>query len=184
MDLPATKSALIAALEAGRDEWDAALAQVGSAGLEQPGVEGTWSVKQIVAHVAGYEEWAAAFLADRLDPDSGAMAAFDTYWQQRLDAYRRDQTDFPARMSDTDDDQTNELVVAVYDELGAAAVLERERQAYEQLLAAIRRTPEAQLVEPGQVGSKSIAAILPNQSYQHYQTHLPAIRRWLEQRHA
>jgi hypothetical protein len=33
----------------------------------EPGVEGGWSVQQIVAQIAGYQAWAAAFLSDRRD---------------------------------------------------------------------------------------------------------------------
>jgi hypothetical protein len=40
-------------------------------------------------------------------------------------------------MSETDDDQTNAVVVAAYDRLSASDVLARELQIYEQLLAAI-----------------------------------------------
>jgi len=182
MDAPQTKAALVSAMEAGRREWDALLSQIGAHDLEQPGVEGVWSVKQIVAHVAGYEEWTGAFVRDRLDPTAGTLAAFDAFWQRQLDAYRRDRPDFPARMSETDDDQTNALVVATYDRYSAREVLERERRAYEQLLSAIRVLPEARLSEPVGAGGRPLAAILPNQCHAHYQMHMPAIRRWLERR--
>lgn len=180
MDVPTTKAALLDAMESARREWETLLAQIDAQALVQPGVEGAWSVKQIVAHIAGYEEWAAAFLTDRLDPAAGALAAFDAFWQRQLDAYRQDRPDFPAHMSETDDDQTNALVVAVYDRYSAKEVLERERHAYQQLLAATRMLSDTQLTEPWRPNSRSLMEILPNQSYRHYRTHMPAIRRWLE----
>jgi hypothetical protein len=133
-------------------------------------------------HIAGYEAWAAAFLTDRHDPNAGALAAFEAFWQHELEAYRQHHPDFPARMSETNDDQTNAVVVAAYDRLSASDVLERERQIYQQLLAAIQALSEAQLAEPWREGGRSLLEILPNQSYDHYQTHLPSIRRRLAQR--
>jgi len=182
MSMPTTKVELITALEGGRREWDSVLAAIDEHALVEPGIEGAWSVQQIVAHVAGYEAWAAAFLTDRRDPSAGALAAFNTYWQQELDVYRQHHPDFPARMSETDDDQTNAVVVATYDRLSASDVLARERQIYQQLLDAIKALSETQLAEPWREGGRSLLEILPNQCYGHYQTHLPSIRRWLARR--
>jgi hypothetical protein len=173
MSMPTTKVELITAMEGGRRECDSVLAAIDEHALVEPGVEGAWSVQQIVAHVVGYEAWAAACLTDRRDPSAGALAVFDVYWQQALDVYHQHHPDFPARMSETDDDQTNAVVVAAYDRLSASDVLERERQIYQQLLAAIQALSEAQLAEPWREGGRSLLEILPNQSYDHYQTHLP-----------
>src|SRR5678815_4162431 len=107
MDIPKTKSELLSAMEAGRREWDTVLSQIDEQHLSEPGVEGVWSVKQIVAHVAGYEEWTVAFLTNRLNPGAGILAAHDAFWQDQLDAYRQDHPDFPVHMNETDDDQTN-----------------------------------------------------------------------------
>ena len=43
-------------LRVGRGQWDALLAQVGVNDVEIPNIEGTWSVKQIVAHLTWYEQ--------------------------------------------------------------------------------------------------------------------------------
>jgi len=182
MDRPTSKAALLRAMETARYEWDSLLADIDEDALNEPGVEGVWSVKQIVAHIAGYEEWATAFLTDRLNPSAGALAAFDAFWQHELDTYRQKRPDFPAHMSETDDDQTNALVVAVYERYTAQEVLAREREAYQQLLSATQALSETQLAEPWQPNGRSLLEILPNQSCAHYRTHLPAIQRWLEQR--
>jgi hypothetical protein len=182
MDGPTTKVALLDAMETSRREWDTLLDSIDAEALVQQGVEGVWSVKQIVAHIAGYEEWTAAFLTDRADPNAGALAALDAFWQRELDAYRRSRPDFPTRMSDTNDDQTNAVVVAMYDRYSAPEVLQRERHVYQRLLAATQAMSDTQLAEPWQAGGRSVFEILPNQSYQHYQMHIPPIRRWLEQR--
>jgi hypothetical protein len=82
-------------------------------------------------------------------------------------------------MSETDDDQTNAVVVVFYDRYSAHEVLARERQLYQQLLATLGAVSAPQLTKPWRPGGRSLSAILPNQSYAHYQMHLPAIRHWL-----
>ncbi len=155
------------------------LAAIYEHALMEPGVEGAWSVQQIAAHVAGYKAGATAFLTDRRDPSVGALAVFDAHWQRELDVYRQHHPNYLARMSETDDDQTNAMVVAAYDWLSASDVLARERQIYQQLLAAIHTLPETQLAEPWRPGGCSLLELLPNQSSDYYQTHMPSIRRWL-----
>src|SRR5712692_5489806 len=148
MDVPTTKSALLWAMETGRSEWETLLFQIDEQALLEPGVEGVWSVKEIVAHIAGYEEYAAALLTDRLETGAGAQAALDAFYQQQLNAYRHNHPDFPAQLNDADDDQTNALVVAVYNPYSAHAVLDHEHQTYLRLLAATRAVSDAKLTEP------------------------------------
>src|SRR5579884_1100926 len=52
---PMTGARLAGILKAERARWDALLAQVGADRMEEPGVEGAWSVKEIVAHLTWYE---------------------------------------------------------------------------------------------------------------------------------
>jgi DinB superfamily len=182
METPTTKAALIAEMEIVRREWETLLSQLDEKGLSEPGIDGNWSVKQIVAHIAGYEEWAAAFAKDRLDPNAGILAKFDAFWQQQLDAFRQIRPDFPAHMSETDDDQTNDLVVYAYDRYTSQEVLDREHRAFHDLLAAVKALSDSQLAEPFTSNSRSLLAILPNQSFLHYKTHMPAVRSWAEQR--
>ena len=179
MDIPKSKAELLNAMESGRREWDTVIYQIDEQHLSEPGVEGIWSAKQIVAHVSGYEEWTAAFLNDRLNPNAGILAAHEAFWQKQLDAYRQDHPDFPMIMNEADDDQTNAVVVAVYDQYTAQEVLEREQQAYQKLLSATQAISEEELLKPGTIGKRSIMEILPNQCYTHYRGHLPSIQRCL-----
>jgi Protein of unknown function (DUF1706) len=182
INLPANKTALLQEMEVGRRIWEDVLTQIDAFTLEEPGVEGSWSIKQIVAHILGYEQWALAFLTDLHDPRAGSRTAFEAFWQGELDTYRLDHPNFPARMRETDDDQTNAVVVATYDRFSASEVLERERQVYRQLLVATKAVSDHDFLMPWKPGARPLIAILPGQSYTHYQTHLPAIRRWLAAR--
>src|SRR5262249_31790828 len=52
---PMTGPRLMGILQAERAQWSALLARVGAARMELPGVEGEWSLKQLVAHLTWYE---------------------------------------------------------------------------------------------------------------------------------
>ena len=182
IELPNSKTALLEQMKIGRREWENLLVRIDPYIFEEPGVEGIWSVKQIIAHIIGYEEWSVAFLTDLHDPSAGASAAFDAFWQNQLHAYRQEYPDFPADMNETNDDQTNAVVVAAYDQFSAHDVLAHERQVYQQLLTAIQALPDLRFLEPWKSGGRSLMTILPSQSYTHYQTHLPAIQKWLTER--
>lgn len=148
----------------------------------EPGVEGVWSIKEIVVHIAGFEQYAAALLTDVLHAEAHTQAALDQFYQRELDHYRAGHPDFPAKLDDLDGDELNTLFVAVRDQHLVEDVLQFEQQTYKQLLEATRAISEADLTDPGKAGGRTLLEILPNQSYGHYRMHMPAIRQWLDQR--
>ena len=54
--LPAikSKSELLERMRAGREEWDALVAQIPDSARTEPALAGGWSVKDLIAHVAAY----------------------------------------------------------------------------------------------------------------------------------
>ncbi|MFI5275949.1 MAG: hypothetical protein ACHQ1E_01655, partial [Ktedonobacterales bacterium] len=52
---PMTGARLASILRTERAQWQALLARVGPDRMEQPGVEGEWSMKELVAHLTWYE---------------------------------------------------------------------------------------------------------------------------------
>ncbi len=54
-----TTAQLIEAMRTARSNWEALLAEAGTARLTEPGVEGDWSLKDIIAHITYFETWAA-----------------------------------------------------------------------------------------------------------------------------
>ena len=57
---PGSKSELLERMRAGREEWDALIAQIPDSARTEPALAGGWSVKDLIAHVAAYENWTAA----------------------------------------------------------------------------------------------------------------------------
>jgi hypothetical protein len=51
------KAELLTWLEEANQKWHALLDRIGPARLEQPGVNGDWSMKDIVAHLTGWNRW-------------------------------------------------------------------------------------------------------------------------------
>jgi hypothetical protein len=65
------KSELQAWLHESYDEWEAFLDQIGAARMDEPGVAGHWSVKDIVIHLTGWDRYVVARLqaARRGEPE-------------------------------------------------------------------------------------------------------------------
>jgi hypothetical protein len=176
-----TKTSLLAAMKTGRQGWQRLLDQLNEAAMSEPGVEGVWSVKEIVAHIAGYEQYFSAYLIDlRQEPlePSGMTARLDQYYQQHLNLYRRAHPDFPERLDDIHGDQLNVIFVAACQPQLVQEVLATERQAYERLLAEVLALSDATLTRGHRNGERSLIERIPNQCYVHYRMHMPAIERW------
>ena len=181
-----TKSALLVAMESGRLAWQALLDQIDEAAMTESGVEGDWSVKEIVAHIAGYEQYFSAYLADLRQGSlnsSGMTARLDSYYQQHLNLYRRTHPDYPEQLEDIHEDQLNTIFVSASQQQSTQEVLATERQAYERLLAEVRALSEPPLTDSQLTQDLSLVERTPNQCYAHYQMHMPAIEHWWRQRH-
>src|SRR5512141_107518 len=65
------KSELLHWLQEQYQEWEAFLDQIGTARMDQPGVNGDWSMKDIVAHLTGWNRWLVMRLqaAQRGEPE-------------------------------------------------------------------------------------------------------------------
>jgi len=180
-----TKTNLLAAMQTGRQAWQQLLEQIDEAAMLEPGVEGIWSVKDIVVHIAGYEHYFSAYLFDlrqELSSSASMTARLDEYYQQQLNLYRRVRSDFPEHLDDIQEDQLNALFVVAAETQSVHEVLVTERQAYERLLLEVEALPEATLTSSEQNQGRALIERIPNQCYAHYQMHMPEIERWFTQR--
>jgi hypothetical protein len=184
MEEPPDKATLLAALEAGRAEWDALLERLDPGRLQEPGVEGEWSICDILAHITPYEEYAAAYVQDMAQygrPSAERIAALDAHHNAHLAAYRRAHPDAAEQLDQLPSDQLNDLFVVEARAAAPAEALARGRQAYDQLYAAVQQIGEAELALPqSEFNGRSLLTMLPFQSYRHYQKHAAAIESWLQ----
>lgn len=155
-----TKVVLLEALRVARAKWEAALAECDPERMTEPGVVGEWSIKDLVAHVAWFEREMVRVFGAR------ALVGSDL-WQ------------LPA-------DERNAAIFEMNRQRPLSHVLEEAGDVYRQLLSALepmtdedmnharyfRDMPEDWL--PWQ--------ILAQNSYEHYEHHLDAIRGWQQDR--
>jgi hypothetical protein len=74
------KPDLIAALHEEYARWQALLDQIGSPRMEQPGVNGDWSMKEMVAHLTGWNRW----LVSRMEAAQHGQAQPAPPWPAQL----------------------------------------------------------------------------------------------------
>jgi hypothetical protein len=155
-----TKTALLADLHREQEQWEALLAQIGEARMDQPGVAGEWSIKDIVAHLTGWRRRTVA----RLQAAQRGEAEPSPPWPAHLQT----------------DDQINAWVYETNRDRSVREVLADSRQVFQQLVAAIEAFPEAELLDPHRFawweGELLSAAAL----FAHFhEEHEPDMRAWL-----
>jgi hypothetical protein len=135
-------------------EWDAfhtAYAGLSDEDLRAPGVDGVWSVRDLIAHVTWWEEEALAHLPGML---AGARAPRYADTHGGLHA-------FNAAMADARKDQS------------LPDVKRRAERVHAQLIAFVRTIPADQLARETPVRRR-----LRWDTYGHYALHAAAIRAW------
>jgi hypothetical protein len=157
-----TKAEFLEALRTERARWEALLAQVPEARMTKPGVEGEWSVKDIIAHVAWHEREMAGVLRAR------ALVGSDL-WQLPLD-------------------ERNAALFDLHRDHSLQAVLDEARQAYQAFLAEAEKLSYEDLNDPGRYADMPPSwepwDLLAGNSFTHYPDHYPAIQQWLDKANA
>jgi hypothetical protein len=146
-------------MAAARAALDAILREASPAALLHPRTIQAWSCADVLAHFAGYtrsiaDDLAASRGQARLGPDY--QAAPDA----TIDGY-------------------NGAVVAHWRKLSLDALLAEESAAFTALLDEVSSLQEDALTDEHRFAftdGRSLAAILPNNSYAHYHMHLPELR--------
>jgi hypothetical protein len=159
-----TKAELLHGLQAEYQQWQALLDQIGPAHMDQPGVTGDWSIKDIVAHLTGWRRRTVARLqaAQRGEPEPPPP------WPPHLHT----------------DDEINAWIYESRQGASVDAVLAESHEVFQQLLAAIEGLPEATVVNaashfPWMEGRSFTAA----EFFGHFhEEHEPEMRAWLARR--
>lgn len=157
---PMTAARLVEILREERARWHALLAAVGPTRLDVPGVEGIWSVKQIVAHLTWYE--------GVIVEGAQTIMRGDPFVRTGLRALSLD--------------ERNAILADESRPRPVSAVLAESERVFGQLLAVIAACPDDLLNDPRRLGLPEDVApwlLVANNSYAHYQEHAQAIRAWL-----
>lgn len=156
-----TKSELLDWLQKEYQQWEAFLDQIGPARMDQPGVNGDWSMKDIVAHLTGWQPRLTGRLqaAQRGEPEPPPP------WPAHLET----------------EDEINAWIYETNRGRPVSEVLDESRQVFQQLLAVIEGLPDDVLIEPAwrivHLGDKRFPA---GEFFDHFHDdHEADIRAWL-----
>jgi hypothetical protein len=155
-----TKALLLEKMDAARAAWEAVLAEVPEERMEQPGVAGEWSVKDVVAHA--------------------------TAWQHKtaLDCLRRGLHDpdyAPDASEEIDGEEQNQLFYEQHRDRPLADILAEDRQVYAEIIERVTALSEEDLLEPERYAwaDGPLWQYVSGDTIAHYPEHAEGIRAWL-----
>jgi hypothetical protein len=165
MQAQMTKAKLLEELRSARAEWDSLISEVVEkrirASLLETGVAGTWSVRDLIAHLTSYDRWfvnaAEAQLRGEPPPLDG------TEWM--------------------DWDERNAIHHQRTLHLSLEEVLTDSRRTYERLIVLVEALSEEFLIMPQQLPGAPRPFVvweqLQGNTYDHYRLHMQEVRAWL-----
>jgi hypothetical protein len=156
---PTSKSELLQALHSARNEWDTLIAQIPHRLLSESMALGTWSIKDVIAHLTEYDRWLALGLALRLEKPS-------QIWLDDISL-----EEFNAVLHQQIADRNPEDVLLDSNQVFHELINEVEAHSETYLFGTHRVEGVPEDVIPFQ--------ILKSESYGHYYDHIPALRAWL-----
>jgi hypothetical protein len=164
---PESKTELLERMRAGREEWDGLIAQIPDSARTESALAGGWSVKDLIVHVAAYENWTAAQI--RAANEGRAPADSELYGVEEM----------PPDPEGWDLDRQNAAIYAQYKETPLAEVMSFSRQAFANLVAAVEAVSDADLSRVGAqvwTGDTTLLEIIPGQCYAHYEQHTDELK--------
>lgn len=160
-DEPMTGPRLAEMLQTERARWNALLAQIPAARMEEPGAAGTWSVKQLIAHLTWYEGRIV----------EGAQQVLQTGKFVR-----------PNTRSNMTMDERNAHIAAESQARPLSEILAESDRVFNQVLAVVHACPTELLNDPRILGlpdDKVPWMAIANNCYGHYREHEEELRAWL-----
>ncbi len=156
-DYSNSKQELLIHILAERQELESALAQVKDSQMDLTILYGEWTVKDLIGHLAFWEESVAALFA--------TLQAGQT----------------PAPFPDLD--QLNARQVDEWRKIPLAGVKTREKAAFEQVLALARSASDAELFDSAHfpwTDGRAYADFICDNNWGHYKEHLAELISWLK----
>ena len=155
------KSELLNWLQEEYQRWEAFLDQIGEARMDQPGVAGDWSMKDIVAHLTGWNRW----LVLRLEAAGRGEPEPPPPWPAHVQA----------------EDGINAWIYESNRERSLREVMDEMQQVHQQLLTFIKGLPDDVRIEQDWrivwLGDQRFPA---GEFFDHFHDdHEPDIRAWL-----
>jgi hypothetical protein len=151
------KTTFLQALQETQAEWEAQLSQLDEARMLQPGVEATWSLKDLLAHLIWYEQEMVTLLQSR-------VFAGSDLWEVEGDA-------------------RNELIRQQFLDRPLQEILDLRQHTYRELVEAAQGLSDEDLTDPqhfqGMPEDWIPWQIVAGNAFDHVRDHLSALRRWV-----
>jgi uncharacterized damage-inducible protein DinB len=158
MEQSPTLQELIEMVNREREAWDALVEQIDKDRFTLPGVAGEWSLKDIIAHITWHEHEMVSLIK------AHALVGSELW-------------NLP----------TDERNAAIYEEVRQQPleqVLEESTQVYQQLIAVLPSLTDQDLTNPesfpGMPPDWQPWLIIVQNTYEHYQDHIPDVEQWIE----
>jgi hypothetical protein len=165
------KRQLISKLLHERDKFELLLNRVGFARrMTMKGVTGTWSIKDIIAHIWAYEQ----YMADRLDEIVRGEVYIPCQTQHDLDAFL-DEFGYPDFDSPLlDEHVSNNWIFEKYRNIPLEELVAQELQAFASIVSALEAMPEETIKQ------HNLPDRVADHTFHHYREHIKDIRAWLK----
>jgi uncharacterized damage-inducible protein DinB len=148
------KETFLERMQTTRAQWEVLLKEVDEINMIRPGVEGEWSMKDIIAHVAWYDREMVGILQARALVGSSLWVLPNA-----------------------------ERNAAIFDQNRGRSlqdVLAEARRVYAELLEALQSLAEEELIDPSRYRDMPADwvpwKVFADNTYDHYAAHIPAIR--------
>jgi hypothetical protein len=161
MEKALTRTDLLAAMIAERGRWDSLLDEIDVRRMDEPGVVGKWPVKLVIAHIMGWERWAA----------------------EQVRAVAREEQSTAGEFGVEVFDAMNEEFVAPYVATPPRDVRSESDEVFGNLLGSVELLESEQLDIRGYAPwspEQTISEVVAESSFRHYPEHMEEIRTWLE----
>ncbi len=162
MDNRLTTAQLLEVMRTTRANWEALLAEVGEARLTEPGVEGDWSLKDIIAHITYYEAWTA----------------------DDVSAIRRGEPLLQSEYKGLSIDERNALIYERNRAKPLAEVLQKSQSAFQRSTAAVEGLRDEDLYDPEFTRASgadwTVFDLVEGDTFGHYNEHMMSVRAWLD----
>jgi hypothetical protein len=173
------KSELLNWLQEEYQQWGALLEKIRPERMEQPGVNGDWSMKDIVVHLTGWNHWLVLRIqaAGRGEPEPPPPHLHCTE--------RGAVQGWPAHLQE--EDEVNAWIYESHRGRSVQEALDEAREVFQQLLAVIEDLPDDVRIEAVYQGERVFHHIWlgdqrfpAGQFFDHfYDDHEPDVRAWL-----
>jgi hypothetical protein len=152
------KSEFLDALQTAHAEWEAALAQVGEARMNEPGVVGDWTTKDAIAHVTWFEREMVGVLRAR------ALIGSDLW-------------NLPP-------DQRNAAIFEQNRQRSLSDVLTEAREVFPQLVELAQALDDRDLNDPSRFADMPADwvpwQVIAGNTFEHYRAHVSDLRAWMK----